>query len=72
MCYQFLFLLEILLEPENRYVVISVDKSKPGFPGIIWITVEVKEQENGPVIEDLTKDFTRIKEGKQHHNNNFF
>ena len=52
----------MLLEPDTKYKVISVEENKEGFPGIIWITAEVTD--SSPVIEGLVKSVEATKKGK--------
>ena len=53
----------MLLEPETKYKVKSVEENKPGFAGITWITVKVIEPSQ--IIEGLTKRVKAAKEGKK-------
>ena len=53
---------EILLEPETKYAVISVEENKSECPGITWIIVEMIDP--SPAIESLTKSVEAVKEGK--------
>ena len=52
----------MLLEPETRYIVESVERNKPGFEGITWITAKVTNP--SPVIEDLIKRVDTVKKSK--------
>ena len=52
----------MLLEPETKYAVISVEENKSECPDITWITVEMIDP--SPAIESLTKSVEAIKEGK--------